>query len=67
MPDMEGVEVLSELRESNKSARVFIVTDEKSISKLNAAKTLGITGILKKPLKDQELKRVVYYIDLESQ
>jgi len=58
MPKMSGIEVIAELKNNNIPANIYLVTaaDE---SELEEARTLGIKGILSKPVNFQELNTIL--------
>jgi len=59
MEEMTGIEVLRELRKSNLSAKVIMVSgveDEETIKEANA---LGVIGYIHKPFILEELEKIV--------
>jgi CheY-like chemotaxis protein len=65
MPDMDGVEFIRELRVNPALARIPVVltTAEPDDSVLMIqARALGVTAVVKKPWKPQELKELVQVV-----
>ena len=59
MEEMTGVEALRELRKTNQSAKVIMVSGVEDQDTINETKTLGVIGFIHKPLVLEELERIV--------
>ena len=59
MEEMTGIEVLRKIREKNSTVKVIMVTGVEEEETINAAKTLGVTGYIHKPLILEELEKIV--------
>ena len=58
MPEMNGLDVLTELKKDNILANIYLMTGVEEGEELDKAKALGIKGILKKPVQLQELSEI---------
>ena len=59
MPEMNGLDVLTELKNKSISANVYLMTAVDEGEEFEKARTLGIKGIVKKPVDMPELCRIV--------
>ena len=59
MPEMNGIDVLTELKNNNISANVYLMTGVDEGDELEKARALGIKGIVKKPVNLTELCSIV--------
>ena len=59
MEEMNGVEVLKNLRQQNNPIKVVMVTGVEDEETVNEAYSLGIKGYIHKPLILEELEKVV--------
>ena len=59
MPEMNGLDVLMELKNNNISANVYLMTAVDEGEEFEKARTLGIKGIVKKPVDMPEMCRIV--------
>jgi len=59
MPEMNGLDILTELKNKNISANVYLMTGVDEGEELDKARALGIKGVLKKPVNMPELCRIV--------
>ena len=59
MDDMNGVEVLDEIKKIDKDARVIMVTGSDEEEIIEKTKELGAIGYIHKPLVLEELEQVV--------
>ena len=59
MPEMNGIDVLTELKNNNISANVYLMTGVDEGDELDKARALGIKGIVKKPVNLTELCSIV--------
>ena len=59
MEDMNGVDVLEEIKKINKDAKVIMVTGLEEEEPASRAKELGAIGYIHKPLVLDELEKVV--------
>lgn len=59
MPGMDGIDVLLKLKEENISAKIIVVTGLSEGEQIEKAKTLGILGVLKKPLQMSALIELI--------
>ncbi len=59
MEEINGIEVLKKLRESQNDIKVIMVTGAEDQSIINEANSLDIKGYVHKPLVLEELERIV--------
>ena len=59
MPEMNGIDILTELKNNNISANVYLMTGVDEGDELDKARALGIKGIVKKPVNLTELCSIV--------
>lgn len=59
MPDMNGLEVLKQIKEYDKQIKVIIVTVASDANTRNKAAALGADDFVKKPLNTQYLENTV--------
>ena len=59
MPEMNGLDILTELKNNNISANVYLMTGVDEGEELEKARALGIKGVLKKPINMSELSKIV--------
>ena len=59
MEEMTGIEVLRELRMSNLSVKVIMVTGVEEEETIKEAKALGVIGYIHKPFILEELEKIV--------
>ena len=59
MEEMTGVEVLKELRKTNQTTKVIMVSGVEDEETINEAKALGALSFIHKPLILEELERIV--------
>ena len=59
MPEMNGIDILTELKNNNISANVYLMTGVDEGDELEKARALGIKGIVKKPVNLTELCSIV--------
>ncbi len=59
MEEMSGIEVLRELRRSNSSVKVIMVSGVEDEETIKEAKTLGVMGYIHKPFILEELEKIV--------
>ena len=59
MPEMNGIDVLTELKNNNISANVYLMTGVDEGDELDKARALGIKRIVKKPVNLTELCSIV--------
>ena len=59
MEEINGVEVLRELRQKNTATKVIMVSGIEDEEIINETKALGVTGFIHKPLILEELEKVV--------
>lgn len=59
MPDMNGIDVLNELKNQNITANIVIMTGLEEGEQLDKVKQFNIKGILKKPVQLLELSEIV--------
>jgi DNA-binding response OmpR family regulator len=62
IPDMDGFEVLRQLRETDKTTKVVMVTGHGDKETRLQAEALGITAFLEKPLILEEVGEVIFSI-----
>lgn len=55
MPEMDGIEFLTELRKNNITTPVFVLTSDIQANKREKCMELGAAGFLSKPLRKAEL------------
>ena len=59
MPEMNGIDVLTELKNQNISANIIIMTGLEEGEQLEKVQQFNIKGILKKPVQLRELSEVI--------
>jgi two-component system response regulator (stage 0 sporulation protein F) len=59
MEEMTGVDVLKELRKTNQTTKVIMVSGVEDPETINEANSLGIVGYIHKPLVLEELEKIV--------
>jgi len=59
MEEMNGIEVLKELREKHNGIKVIMVTGVEDENTIKEANSLGVVGYIHKPLVLEELEKVV--------
>jgi len=59
MEEMTGIEVLRQLRKSNSSVKVIMVSGVEEEETINEAKALGVIGYIHKPFILEELEKIV--------
>ncbi len=59
MEEMTGIEALRELRKTNSTVKVIMVSGVEDEETINEAKTLGVVGYVHKPLILEELEKIV--------
>jgi DNA-binding response OmpR family regulator len=59
MEEMTGIEVLRELRKSNLTIKVIMVSGVEDEETINQAKALGVIGYVHKPFILEELEKIV--------
>ena len=59
MEEMTGIEVLRELRKSNPSIKVIMVSGVEEEETINEANALGVIGYIHKPFILEELEKIV--------
>jgi two-component system response regulator (stage 0 sporulation protein F) len=59
MEEMTGVEVLRQLRKTNPTTKVIMVSGVEDEETISEAKALGVIGYIHKPLILEELERIV--------
>jgi DNA-binding response OmpR family regulator len=59
MPDMSGIEVLSELKKDGISAKIILMTGLEEGEEIDKARTLGIIDVLKKPVQLPVLSEII--------
>lgn len=59
MEEMTGIEVLRELRKSNPSVKVIMVSGVEDEGTIKEAKALGVIGYIHKPFILEELEKIV--------
>jgi len=59
MEEMTGIEVLRQLRKSNPSIKVIMVSGIEEEETINEAKALGVIGYIHKPFILEELEKIV--------
>lgn len=59
MEDMNGIDVLEEIKKINPLAKVIMVTGDEAEDTVNRAKELGAIGYIHKPLVLEELEKIV--------
>ena len=57
MPEMSGLDLLREVRKTNKDIPFIMVTGTADPSSVLAAKDGGVTGYIKKPFSSEELRK----------
>ena len=60
MPYINGLDLTQKIREIDKNVKIIILTAHLDENKLLQAIPLGLVGYLKKPIKRQELKDILY-------
>jgi len=59
MEEMTGVEVLRQLRKSNPTVKVIMVSGVEAQDTIDEAKSLGVIGYIHKPFILEELEKIV--------
>ncbi len=59
MEEMTGIEVLQEVRKSNPSIKVIMVSGVEDQETINQANALGVIGYIHKPFILEELEKIV--------
>ena len=59
MEEMTGLEVLRQLRKTDQTTKVIMVSGVEEEETINEAKALGVIGYIHKPLVLEELERIV--------
>jgi two-component system response regulator (stage 0 sporulation protein F) len=59
MEEMTGVEVLRQLRKSNPTVKVIMVSGVEAQETIDEAKSLGVIGYIHKPFILEELEKIV--------
>jgi two-component system response regulator (stage 0 sporulation protein F) len=59
MEEMTGIEVLREIRKTNTSVKVIMVSGVEDEETINEARTLGVAHYIHKPLILEELEKIV--------
>ena len=59
MPEMNGIDILTELKNNNIFANIYLMTGVDEGDELDKARALGIKGIVKKPVNLPELCVIV--------
>ena len=59
MPEMSGIDVLTELKNQNINANVILMTGMQEGDELDKAKALGVKGVIKKPVELMELSAII--------
>jgi DNA-binding response OmpR family regulator len=58
MPVMSGIDILKELKNSNISATIYLVTSSDE-DQIEEARSLGVKGVLKKPVNMMDLIAII--------
>lgn len=59
MPDMNGLDVLTALKNDHVSAKIILMTGIEAGEEIDKAKELGINGVIKKPVQLQALSEII--------
>ena len=59
MPDMDGIKLISELKNLNPDIRIVTLTGHVAEEKLEAARKAGADQILAKPFKKEDLYKAI--------
>ena len=59
MPEMNGIDILTELKNNNIFANIYLMTGVDEGDELDKARALGIKGVVKKPVNLPELCSIV--------
>lgn len=59
MPPLDGIGVLKELKKHNIKSNIYLMTGIDDYEEVEVAKSLGIEGVIKKPVKLVEIYKIV--------
>lgn len=59
MPQMDGYETFSKIKEISNDAKIIFITGYETISKTQIARNQGLIGILEKPIKIKEIINII--------